>query len=250
MKICKKCGLEKEFIEFYKRKGSKDGYRNECIICNKNSRNKFLDKIRYKKYYLENREYFLNKAKNEKLRKRNLNSKRIRIKEINKNIGNNEKICSRCMIIKEKTSFNKDSNTKDGLNSYCIECRNKQMIDRKKLDKLYDLKCKIRILFAKCFYKYSKKKKIKSEIILGCSFGDFKLYLESKFENWMNWENKGLYNGEFNYGWDIDHIIPLSSAKTEEDIIKLNHYTNLQPLCSKVNRDIKKDHLIGQKVAE
>ena len=60
----------------------------------------------------------------------------------------------------------------------------------------------------------------------------------------MIWENKGLYNGEFNFGWDIDHIIPLSSAKTEKDIIRLNHYTNLQPLCSKINRDIKKDHII------
>ena len=57
----------------------------------------------------------------------------------------------------------------------------------------------------------------------------------------MSWNNKGLYNGEFNFGWDIDHIIPLSSGKTEEDIIKLNHYTNLQPLCSRINRDIKKD---------
>jgi hypothetical protein len=59
----------------------------------------------------------------------------------------------------------------------------------------------------------------------------------------MSWENKGLYNGELNYGWDIDHIIPLSSADIEEDIIRLNHYTNLQPLCSKVNREIKKDKL-------
>jgi hypothetical protein len=66
---------------------------------------------------------------------------------------------------------------------------------------------------------------------------------ESKFESWMSWENKGLYNGELNYGWDIDHIIPLSSADIEEDIIRLNHYTNLQPLCSKVNREIKKDKL-------
>lgn len=30
--------------------------------------------------------------------------------------------------------------------------------------------------------------------------------------------------------WQIDHKIPISSAKTEEEIIKLSHYTNLQPM--------------------
>jgi hypothetical protein len=59
----------------------------------------------------------------------------------------------------------------------------------------------------------------------------------------MSWENRGLYNGEFNYGWDIDHIIPILSAKTEEEIYKLNHFSNLQPLCSKINRDVKRDNL-------
>ena len=77
--------------------------------------------------------------------------------------------------------------------------------------------------------------------MLGCSFIEFKLYLESKFELWMTWENKGKYNGELNYGWDIDHIIPLSSANSEEELVKLNHFENLQPLCSKMNRDIKKN---------
>jgi len=59
----------------------------------------------------------------------------------------------------------------------------------------------------------------------------------------MNWDNRGLYNGEFNYGWDIDHIVPLSTATTEEELIKLCHYTNTQPLCSKINRDIKKNRV-------
>jgi hypothetical protein len=63
------------------------------------------------------------------------------------------------------------------------------------------------------------------------------------FEPWMTWENRGLYNGELNYGWDIDHRIPLASANTEEDIIRLNHFTNLQPLCSYTNRHTKKDRL-------
>jgi len=56
--------------------------------------------------------------------------------------------------------------------------------------------------------------------------------------------NQGKYNGKLNYGWDMDHIIPIASAESEEDIIKLNHYTNLQPLCSFVNRVIKRDNLI------
>ena len=60
----------------------------------------------------------------------------------------------------------------------------------------------------------------------------------------MTWENRGLYNGELDYGWDIDHIVPICSAKTEEDVIKLNHYTNLQPLCSYTNRVIKGDKFI------
>lgn len=59
----------------------------------------------------------------------------------------------------------------------------------------------------------------------------------------MNWNNHGKYNGEYNFGWDIDHIIPLDSAKTEEDIIKLNYYTNLQPLCSYINRVVKRTNM-------
>jgi hypothetical protein len=77
--------------------------------------------------------------------------------------------------------------------------------------------------------------------ILGCTYNEFIKYLETKFEPWMSWDNYGLYNGTPNYGWDIDHIIPTSSATTEDELLKLNHYTNLQPLCSHINRNIKKD---------
>jgi hypothetical protein len=79
--------------------------------------------------------------------------------------------------------------------------------------------------------------------ILGCSYEEFKSYIENKFESWMNWNNHGLYTGNYSETWQLDHIIPISSAKTEEDIIKLNHYTNLQPLCSKINQIDKKDKL-------
>jgi hypothetical protein len=60
----------------------------------------------------------------------------------------------------------------------------------------------------------------------------------------MSWENYGNWNGsakEINISWDIDHIIPLATAISLEDVIRLNHYTNLQPLCSYTNRYIKRD---------
>jgi hypothetical protein len=114
-----------------------------------------------------------------------------------------------------------------------------------KNDKLFKMSCTLR----SCVNVNLKKnngyiKKNTNSELLDCSFVFLKSYLESKFESWMDWENHGLYNGELNYGWDIDHIIPLSSAKNEEELLKLFHYTNLQPLCSKINRYVKKDNVL------
>jgi hypothetical protein len=70
-------------------------------------------------------------------------------------------------------------------------------------------------------------KRSKTNDILGIDFDGFKKHIESKFAEGMNWENREL--------WHIDHIIPISSAKTEEEVFKLNHYTNLQPLWAEDN---------------
>jgi hypothetical protein len=112
-------------------------------------------------------------------------------------------------------------------------------------DRLFYLTIRIRSIIKSSFRYKGFRKNSKTSQLLGCSFEDFKLHLESKFEDWMTWDNYGKYNGEFNYGWDIDHIIPLSSAETEEDVIKLNHYKNLKPLCSYLNRVIKSDKIIN-----
>ena len=109
---------------------------------------------------------------------------------------------------------------------------------------LYKLKINTRTLVGQSIRKKGYTKNSKTQAILGCSFEDFKQHLESKFEPWMTWNNYGLYNGELNYGWDIDHVIPNSSGITEDEIIQLNHYTNLQPLCSKINRDIKRNNIV------
>jgi hypothetical protein len=66
-------------------------------------------------------------------------------------------------------------------------------------------------------------KKNKTFDIVGCSPEFLKEYLEQKFTEGMSWKLMGQHI-------HIDHIIPLSSANTEEELYKLCHYTNLQPL--------------------
>lgn len=112
---------------------------------------------------------------------------------------------------------------------------------RKNNDPIFRLKSNIRTILSNVIKKKGFSKKSKIIDIIGCSFDDLIIHIESKFEPWMAWDNYGKYNGEFNYGWDIDHIVPIFMAKTEEDILKLNHYTNLQPLCSRINREIKRN---------
>ena len=72
---------------------------------------------------------------------------------------------------------------------------------------------------------------------MDCSFEEFKLHLESQFDDKMNWENQGTY-------WHMDHIIPISSAETEEDVYRLNHYKNFQPLYWEDN--LKKSNKIDE----
>ena len=131
-------------------------------------------------------------------------------------------------------------NNKEKLKEY-KRIYNKQRINN---DPLFKFKYNVMTCINMSMRRSGFKKKSRTHEILGCSYDEFKLHLESKFEDWMTWVNYGKYNGEPKIGWDIDHVIPTSSAKTEDEIIRLNHYTNLQPLCSKINRDVKRDLLI------
>jgi len=119
------------------------------------------------------------------------------------------------------------------LNEYRREYDKKRMEE----DVVYKFVKSIRSLIFISIKGRGYTKESKTYIILGCSFEDFKLYIESKFEDWMNWSNHGKYTGNYNETWQLDHIIPMSSAQNETDVILLNHYTNFQPICSKVNNE-------------
>ena len=106
---------------------------------------------------------------------------------------------------------------------------------RRDNDPLFKLSSNLRSLIRKSLREKGYTKKSKTYKILGCSFKDFKDYIENQFEPWMDWNNHGIYTGDYSVTWQYDHIIPISEAKTEEELIKLNHYTNFQPLCSRKN---------------
>ena len=120
--------------------------------------------------------------------------------------------------------------------------RNEKTKERKKNDPVFNLKCYISRTINRSLKKNGFTKKSRTHEILGCSYEEFKEYIQSQWEPWMSWDNRGLYNGSKNYGWDIDHVIPQSKAMTEEELIKLNHYQNLKPLCGYINRVIKRDN--------
>jgi hypothetical protein len=96
--------------------------------------------------------------------------------------------------------------------------------ERKSNDPLYKLTCVLKSRTSKAFKRMGYKKKTKTQQMLGVSYEVVKAHIERQFKNGMTWNNNTKE------GWHVDHIIPLASAKNEEELRKLCHYTNLQPL--------------------
>lgn len=154
------------------------------------------------------------------------------------------KKCLRCEEEKPLWEFGISKKGTLGVKDYCKECWENTEGERRVLR---EFKKKVRKIIRKSIKKKGYTKANKTEQILGCSLTFFKKHIESQFEPWMNWDNYGKYNGTFNFGWNLDHIIPLETAKSEEDIIRLNHYTNIQPLCGYINQHIKRNRVDWEK---
>lgn len=62
---------------------------------------------------------------------------------------------------------------------------------------------------------------------LGYTAEDFVAHIERQFLKGMGWHNMDQ--------WQIDHIVPVSEAKTEDDVVALNQLSNLRPLWASEN---------------
>lgn len=93
---------------------------------------------------------------------------------------------------------------------------------RRKNDPIFRLRQNLRTRLKTAMHKGCKTGSAVSD--LGCSIPEFKRYLKSKFQPGMTWDDRKV--------WHIDHIVPLASVDLtdREQLLKVCHYTNLQPL--------------------
>ena len=98
---------------------------------------------------------------------------------------------------------------------------------RRAKDPLFKMKDNLRSRTYKAFKNGGYNKNTKTAKTLGAPFQEVFDHLENLFTEGMSWENQGE--------WHVDHIIPLASANTKEELIALCHYTNLQPLWAEDN---------------
>ena len=98
---------------------------------------------------------------------------------------------------------------------------------RMETDPVYAIKERVRNLIKECIRRSGTSKSSKTAEILGCTGAELRKHIERQFIRGMSWHNMGA--------WHIDHIVPISSAKTIDEVIALNHHTNLRPLWAKDN---------------
>lgn len=202
MKQCTCCKNKKLLDNFTLDRSKKDGYSSWCKKCMQQYRETNKEKISRKNKLWSDK----NKNYQDKWYESNKDKKR----EYNKQYQENNK----AKIAENKKKYRKDT----------IEHTRACVSKRRKENPLFKFKQDTRSLINKSFKRSNNlfSKKNKTEEILGCSLEEFKNFISSKFTQNMSFENHGE--------WHLDHIVPLASAATEEDIIKLNHYTNFQPL--------------------
>ena len=237
-KKCNKCQSEKDICFFSIKRASKDGL---CSIC------KDCDRLKSKKYKLDNPKkhqesikkwYDKNKEKIKKKSKDYYESKKDIVKKRNMDYyhNNKQKIKETKKIYNEKNKdrIKKISSEYGKKNRKILNEKNK---NRMNTDYLFRTIRYVRNRINKYLKDRNYEKSTKSFDLVGCSSQELKEHIENLFTNGMSWE---LMGKEIH----IDHIIPLSSAQTKEEIEKLCHYTNLQPLWAKDNLR-KKNKLNG-----
>lgn len=219
---CSRCGADKEPSEFNKDKYLKNGLKSACRTCTKEmykawssseqgqEYKKEYDKCRYD----ENVEY--EKARAQKWREANPERYRRIVKEWR------ERNPERIREMRRRRS--EDPKRREAVNAYYRKKRREDLNYRL----AGSLRSRLRAATRAQLGGLSPKKGSAIEN-LGFPMKEFILYIEGLFQEGMSWENYGE--------WHLDHVLPLSGfdLSDPEQVKKVCHYTNLQPLWAKEN---------------
>lgn len=238
MKTCSKCGLQKDYSCFGKQGDKKDGFCAQCKQCQRERSILKKDErsLRDSAYRQKNAELIRQKDRARYLKNRMeiLEKKRIytaknaeQKKQYNAlyRENNKESIAAQQKEYHQKNRTQRLANHKEyvAANKALIQNQNqKWKNDKYKNDELYAFQLRIKNLIKAAFRNKGFTRRSRIQSILGCSYAEFVLHIESLFIDGMSWDNKG--------DWHIDHIVPLASATTEENLILLNNFMNLRPL--------------------
>ncbi len=246
-KICTKCKEEKIFTLFSKNKKSKTGYGSVCKDCVNKQQNE-PKYVEYRKKRLENRKQDPIICAQDKEKKKGYLSKYRRsdkykiYKEKNKE------------IIKEKTSIrgkewykkNKKRNAERGRKWRKQNPEKYAVLQHRswiaiKSDTLKLFSSRIRTSLRKAFRKNKITKEGTTFGLLGFSGNELNNHLKILLNTACCLCKVVILTLENS---NIDHIIPIASASSKEEILKLNQLSNLRLICAgcnlnKISEDLK-----------
>lgn len=228
MKKCSKCLERKGLDEFYNKTSSPDGKMGVCKACRK-----AYDKKRY-----EEKKDDIQKSNRDRWRK---NKERYKIAQSAWRERNRDRMNE---LDRQRYFRNREENMAKRREWYrknrekILEEKkvyfqeNKKSIAKKRWKAIKSCPTRrisdaVRKRTTLAFKNFGYRKNSITSEIIGCDWEKLKDHIESQFEEGMTWGNYGE--------WHVDHIVPLASASTEQEILSLCHYTNLQPLWAKDN---------------
>lgn len=217
MKKCSKCEEEKPFEEFVRDIYKRDGYTSNCKECRRIENNKPKNIEARKRYKAKNRAKARKEGRKYYIKTKSKSSAKSKLwyKE------HTEYHASLTKKWREKNLERAKKLAADGFQ------RNKKRINQKKkerknIDPVFKLRINTANLIRTSLRRKDVIKRSKSLEILGCSIAFFKIHIRNQFTEGMSWSNYGK--------WHLDHIYPTSLAQTTDDVLRLNHYKNFQPL--------------------
>jgi hypothetical protein len=225
-KVCTMCQEEKILEDFTFDKGNKkDGRRASCKECCRKKNAEYIKANPDKKLESDRKSY-------EKLKEKKLAQKKeyylkkkeeILLKRKEYHSNNKEKISIKNKEYRAANLEHLKEHNREYQRKYAkiLSAKRKQLVNS---TPLRQFKERIRCLVKNSFYRLKHNKTKRVSEVIGADWEIVKEHFVSQFKDGMTWE--AFIAGEIH----VDHIQPLASAKTEEELIALCHYTNLQPL--------------------